>query len=103
MELKMQLLHPAGKKAVSMNEDKYTLLKESLLKHLMLKGESTHTEILQAVTEDFKNNETAFKGSLAWHLEWVKLDLEARNEIKRTGVKAPIKFGITKQGDKQIL
>ena len=94
MNKKIQLLHPDGKKAVSMDPEKYTVLKKALLNFLRANGESTHTEILEAITEDFKKNKTLFGGSVAWHLEWAKLDLEARKEIKRISVKTPITFNI---------
>ena len=96
METKIQLKHPAGKKAVSMDKAKYAVLKESLLNRLKTKGESTHTEILQTITEDFEKNQTKFEGSIEWHMEWVKLDLEARKEIIRIKNKSPIKFAVVK-------
>jgi hypothetical protein len=92
METTIQLKHPAGKKAVSMDKGKYDLLKKVLLNHLKTKGESTHAEILQTITQDFKKNKIKFDGSVEWHMEWVKLDMEARKEIKRTSDKSPIKF-----------
>ena len=96
METKIQLKHPAEKKAVSMDMAKYAVLKESILNCLKKKGESTHTEILQKITDDFKKNKTKFEGSVEWHMEWVKLDLEARKEIKRTGDKSNLKFAIVR-------
>lgn len=90
----IQLIHPAGRKAVRMDKEKYDSLRNSILKHLKTKGDSTHSEILLAVTEDFKKNNLNFEGSIEWHLEWVKLDLEARKEIIRTVDKSPIKFTI---------
>ena len=56
MEPKIQLKHPDGKKAVRMNKVKYDILKKALLKYLNKKGESTHTEIWQTITKDFKKN-----------------------------------------------
>jgi len=94
METKIQLKHPAGKKAVSMDKDKYDILRKVLLDRLTKMGESTHKEILRAIAEDFKKNKTKFDGSIEWHLEWVKLDLEARKVIKRIGDQAPIKFAV---------
>lgn len=96
MEQIMQLQHPLGKKAVSMDKGKYDVLKKPLLNRLRTKGESTHKEILQAIIEDFSKNKTKFEGSVEWHMEWVKLDLEARNEIKRIGDKSPIRFALVK-------
>jgi hypothetical protein len=94
METTIQLKHPAGKKAVSMEKGKYDALKKPLLNRLRTKGESTHKEILQAINEDFAKNKTRFEGSVEWHMEWVKLDLEARKEIRRIGDKSPTKFAL---------
>jgi len=77
MEQKIQLKHPAGKKAISMDKQKYSAIKKSILNCLKVKGESTHSDFLKTITEDFKRNKTLFKGSIEWHMEWVKLDLEA--------------------------
>jgi hypothetical protein len=99
METKIQLKHPAGKKAISMDKDKYETLKKILFNRLKTKGESTHTELLQAITEDFKKNKIKFAGSVEWHMEWVKLDLEAKNEIIRIGDKSPVKFAIVSRGN----
>jgi hypothetical protein len=94
MEEKIQLLHPGGKKAVKMNKVKYDVIKEVVLNLLISKGECDHREILQALTEHFAGDVIKFDGSVEWHMEWVKLDLEARKEIKRTGNKFPVKYSI---------
>ena len=73
---------------------KYDPLKKVVLNFLKTNGESTHTEILESVTEEFKKNKIKFEGSIEWHMEWVKLDLEARKEIKRTAEKSSIKFSL---------
>ena len=92
MATTIQLKHPAGKKAVSMDKNKYDSLKKSLLNHLKINGESTHGDLLQGITKDFKKNKIKFEGSIEWHMEWVKLDMEAKKEIRRTSSKSPIKF-----------
>jgi hypothetical protein len=92
MATTIQLKHPTGKKAVSMDKNKYDSLEKSILNHLKTKGESTHADILQGITQDYKKNKIKFEGSLGWHMEWVKLDMEARKEIKRISDKSPIKF-----------
>jgi uncharacterized protein DUF6958 len=94
MESKIQLKHPAGKKAVSMDSGKYNILKKALLNRFKTKGELTHAEMLQAIADDFKKNKTKFEDSVGWHMEWVKLDLEARKEITRIPKTSPIKFTI---------
>jgi hypothetical protein len=83
MENIIQLRHPAGKKAVRMPGEKYEAVKGVLMSHLKAKGGATHKEILTATVEDFRRRKTPFKGSIEWHMEWVKLDLEARKVIKR--------------------
>jgi hypothetical protein len=95
MEQKIQLQHPAGKKAISMDKEKYGAIEKSLLNCLKGKAESTHKEILNAITEDFKTNKIKFAGSLEWHMEWVKLDLEAKKKITRIADTTPIKFKLT--------
>lgn len=95
MEQRILLMHPAGKKAVSMDKDKYDVLKQALLNFLKEAGESTHTEILKTITYNFRKNNIKFQGSVEWHLEWVKLDLEARNEICRSNGKSPDTYRIT--------
>jgi DNA-binding protein len=94
MDQRIQLRHPANKKAVSMAKDKYDVLKNALLDYLKIKGESIHSEIFHAITQDFKNNQTNFEGSVPWHLEWVLLDMEAKKEIKRIEDKSPVKFSL---------
>ena len=95
MEQKIQLKHPLGKKAISMDKEKYGVIEKSLLKCLNGKTESTHKEILNAITEDFKKYKFKFEGSIEWHMEWVKLDLEARKKITRIADTIPVKFKLT--------
>jgi hypothetical protein len=97
MEQILQLKHPSGKKAARMNKGKYDLLRKVLLNCLKTKGESSHADILQAIIKDFKKNKTKFEGSVEWHMEWVKLDQEARKIIKRIGGESPVKFALVKQ------
>lgn len=94
MDHKIQLIHPAGKKAVSIDKDKYTVLRKAIINSLNKNGESSHSEILNSITEDFKKENIRFEGSLDWYLEWVKLDLEARKEIKRVKDKPVVIFSL---------
>jgi len=92
MEQKIKLRHPAGKKAISMDKDKYDVMKKAILNCLKANGESTHTEILKTISDYFKANDIKFDSSIEWHMEWVKLDMESAMEIKRIADKSPIKF-----------
>ncbi len=94
MVQKIQLKHPAGKKAIRMDIKKYSAIEKSVLNCLKVKGESTHSEIFKTITEDFKKEKILFEGSLEWHMEWVKLDLEARKVITRISGTSPVKFKI---------
>ena len=96
METKIQLTHPSGKKAVSMAQGKYESVKKPLLDFRKTKGEATHSEILRAITSDFKKHKTKFQGSVEWHMEWVKLDLEANKIIERVKGKVGTKFRVKK-------
>lgn len=94
MNKKIQLLHPAGKKAITMDQDKYDILKKALTNFLNKNGESAHNNIFKEITEDIIKNHKKFEGSVKWHLEWVMLDMEARKEIIRTSDKTPVTFMI---------
>jgi len=94
MNEKVQLKHPQRKKPVSMSKEKYNLLKPAVLKYLRAKGEATFNEISRAIEKEFKTKGQAFQGSLPWHLEWVKLDLEARKVIRRVPKTSPQEYMI---------
>jgi ubiquitin C-terminal hydrolase len=96
MTQKIQLKHPTGKKSIMMDKVKYDILTNALLNHLKTKGESTFTEILQSISEDFKKNQIKFQGSIQWHIEWVKLDLEANKKIRRVPNTTPEKYGLVR-------
>lgn len=80
---KTELQHPDGKKAVSMDTDKYNMLADAIIGMLTRGNELSHNELLSGVKDILSQNKTAFSGSVNWHFEWVKLDLEARGKIKR--------------------
>jgi hypothetical protein len=94
METKIQLSHPAGKKAVRMDKDKYDILRKAIFRCLKNKT-LTHTELFKAVITDFKKNKIKFIGSIEWYMESVKLDLEANKLIHRHKDKSQLKFKIT--------
>jgi hypothetical protein len=83
-EEKIQTLHPVpGKTNKSISLDKYNKVKENILS--ILHGtELTHTELMEKLYEKIKDD---FVGGVQWYGETVKLDLEARKIIERTGAK----------------
>ena len=94
MNEKVQLKHPLGKKPISMSKEKYDLLRPAVLRCLRKKGEATFRELSSAIEKEFKTKGQTFQGSLPWHLEWVKLDLEARNVIRRVPNTSPQEYNI---------
>ncbi len=94
MATKMQLIHPAGKKAVRMEDIKYDILKKYLLQCLQSHGEATHNELQNYVQGAFVKDQIVFEGAIGWHAEWVKLDLESRGIIKRNTNKNPVTYSI---------
>jgi Family of unknown function (DUF6958) len=94
VDQKIQIKHPAGKKAVCMDKSKYYVLKKSVINNLRTKGGLIHSELFKAVTEDIRLNKISFKRSVEWHPEWVKPDLEAGNEIKRKADKLHVTYTI---------
>jgi hypothetical protein len=96
MNDKIQLKHPQGKKPISMSKEKYDLLKPALLQCLRAQGKATFGELSSAIAKDFKSRKQPFEGSLPWHLEWVKLDLEARKAIRRVPRTSPQEYMIVR-------
>lgn len=74
---------------------KYQQLEQAILVCLNTTSAITHKELFVLVEQHFKQNKIKFKGSLEWHLEWVKLDLESKRKITRTIGSNPIKFTLT--------
>jgi hypothetical protein len=88
----IQTLHPkAGKTNKCISFEKYELIKENILS-ILSKAESTHTKLMEAIYENIKDT---FEGGIQWYGETVKLDLEARALIERTGSK-PEKYRLLK-------
>lgn len=97
MSNKILLKHPEGKKAVSIDALKYDMVKNSVLNYLHENRGVTQSEIVAAVQKDFKAKKIKFEGSLPWYTEWVKLDLEARKQIKRDTKSTPQTYTAVKK------
>ena len=91
METKIQLQHPQGKKAISMTSTKYEPLKKAIMEVLKEHGPSTQKELMDGVVLFMQADKAKFVGSVPWHTEWVKLDMEARKEILRSN-STPAKY-----------
>ncbi len=91
METKIQLKHPAGKNAVRLDIEKYEVLKNAILLSLKDKQELSHSEILQSIEKNFAANDIKFEGSIEWYMQSIKMDLEAKCIISKSG-KSPAKY-----------
>lgn len=88
----IQTLHPqAGKTNKRISLEKYLIVKENILSILSV-AQLTHTELMERLYENIKDT---FEGGIQWYGETVKLDLEARGVIERTGSK-PEKYRLLK-------
>jgi len=88
----IQTLHPqAGKTNKRISLEKYLIIKENILS-ILNEDQLTHTELMERLYENIND---IFEGSVQWYGETVKLDLEARGIVKRTGSK-PAKYRLLK-------
>lgn len=88
----IQTLHPqAGKTNKRISLEKYLIVKENILS-ILSEAQLTHTELMERLYENIKDT---FEGGIQWYGETVKLDLEARGVIERTGSK-PEKYRLLK-------
>ncbi len=80
----IQTLHPDKSKTNKrISLEKYNYIREALLNILQSKVLS-HTELMESLYQQVKDS---FEGGVQWYGETVKLDLEARKIIERTGTK----------------
>jgi hypothetical protein len=76
----VRTLHPQKKQGVNISRQKYEIIREAILCVLKAEKEITFMKLSRAVEKEVKGN---FEGSVTWYVTTVKLDLEARGEIKR--------------------
>lgn len=89
---KIEISHPKGKKGIKMDFSKYHFLRSSIINCLKEKGKATQSELLDFSTKYLKDNNLTFDGSIGWHLEWVKLDMESKSELNRCTGSSPLKY-----------
>ena len=76
----IRTLHPEKKKGVNISNEKYEIIRKAILVTLNAKKEMTFMDLSRAVEKQVNGN---FEGSVMWYVTTVKLDLEARGQIKR--------------------
>lgn len=80
MKEKIRTLHPEKKQGVNISKEKYDVIRNAILCVLQSQKEITFMNLSRAVEKEVNGN---FDGSVTWYVTTVKLDMEARGEIKR--------------------
>ena len=76
----IRTLHPEKKQGVNISKEKYEIIRKAIFCVLQAHKEITFTNLSRAVEKEVNGN---FAGSVMWYVTTVKLDMEARGEIKR--------------------
>jgi hypothetical protein len=76
----IRTLHPEKKQGVNISREKYDVIRSAILCVLQKQKEITFMNLSRAVEKQVNGN---FEGSVTWYVTAVKLDMEARGEIKR--------------------
>ncbi len=82
----VRTLHPEKKKGVNINREKYEIIRKAIFAVLRANKEMTFMSLSRAVEKQLGNK---FEGSVMWYVTTVKLDLEARGEVKRVPKSRP--------------
>jgi hypothetical protein len=80
MKDRIRTLHPEKKQGVNISKEKYELIRNAILCVLQTEKEITFMNLSRAVEKEVIGK---FEGSVTWYVTTVKLDLEARGQIKR--------------------
>jgi hypothetical protein len=86
MKDKIRTLHPEKKQGVNISREKYEMIRKAILCVLQDKKEITFMKLSRAVEKEVNGH---FDGSVMWYVTTVKLDMEARGEIKRVPSSRP--------------
>ena len=76
----IRTLHPEKKQGVNISRKKYDMIRNAILCVLQKNREMTFMNLSRAVEKEVNGN---FDGSVMWYVTTVKLDMEARGEVKR--------------------
>ena len=76
----IRTLHHDKKQGVNISREKYEIIHKAILSTLRQQKEMTFMKLVRAVEKEVRGK---FDGSVSWYVTTVKLDMEARGEIKR--------------------
>ncbi|MEO1516691.1 MAG: hypothetical protein AAFV95_16845 [Bacteroidota bacterium] len=80
MSNRILTLHPQGKQGVNIEKSKYDQMRHKILQIVQSRGQVSFKELTHLTKKQLNGQ---FNGSIGWYMTTVKLDLEARGEIKR--------------------
>lgn len=81
MDKRFPAFHPnPARQETRIEKSKYDLMRDAIIEVLKVRGPTTFMKLNMAVEEKLKGR---FEGSIPWYFVTVKLDLEARGEIRR--------------------
>ena len=86
MKDRIRTLHPEKKQGVNISREKYEIIRKAIFSILRGHKEMTFMKLSRAVEKELNGD---FEGSVTWYVTTVKLDLEARGEIKRVPQSRP--------------
>ncbi|GAB4445845.1 MAG: hypothetical protein OHK0041_03860 [Anaerolineales bacterium] len=76
----IRTLHPDKKQGVNISREKYEIIHRAITSTLSQNKEMPFMKLARAVEKDLHGK---FEGSVTWYVTTVKLDMEARGELKR--------------------
>jgi hypothetical protein len=80
MKETIRTLHPDKKQGVNISKEKYEIIRKAIFSTLKQNKEMPFMKLAQAVAKEINGT---FEGSVTWYVTTVKLDMEARGEVKR--------------------
>jgi len=89
----IRTLHPAKKQGVKISKEKYDIIRKAILSTMNRQKEISFKNLSRAVEKEVNGS---FDGSVMWYVTTVKLDMEARGEIKRVPKSRPQLVKLTK-------
>lgn len=89
---KIMTLHPQSKKGVNISLAKYNIIKDFIIKTLKKHKELTFEMLTDIAVSELSDS---FDGKVIWYVVTVKLDLEARQIIKRIPKTSPHKIKLS--------
>ena len=82
----IKTLHPKKKQGVNISKEKYEIIRKAILSTLRKHKEMPFMKLSNAVEKEVDGK---FEGSVMWYVTTVKLDLEARGDVKRVPKSRP--------------